>query len=527
MGVADWILRPLSLPSDSVPTEAPLPMPNAIWSALYQRGFQTKEAVDSLFSPSLANLKNPFSILNMQKGAERIVQAFEANEPIAIYADFDLDGTSGLALLYEGLKGLGFSNVQYYQPKRLTEGYGLHAHAIEELHAAGIKVIITVDVGITAVVPAEKAKELGVDLIITDHHQVGPKLPDCYAIINPNVKECTSGLGYLCGAGVAFYFLLAVRKLLLDKNIKSDFNPKDVLDFFVIGTITDLVPLVEDNRVLIKHGMTKLSQTQRPALRKLLDALGFSDRTLTSQDIAIQVAPKLNALSRMEMEYFPRDVLLETNADHASKIVENVLATQEMRKSYQKTAQIKAVEMKEDMQQEGYSWVWSHEYHKGVIGLVATRLAETYQVPAFVGSLNEKGEIVGSSRLPESSGHSLIKILDFCKSSLIQFGGHVAAAGFKLKAEDALEFDAYLTEYFSQNEESLRKTYTFDAVLKLDEINPMLMKWIAALEPFGKEFPALLYCVRGVTVSRKKVMNGGHIRFTFTQGSAKLDGVVF
>lgn len=282
IGKAKWLLR------EEVPhEESPIPMPGLIWRALSARGIRSKEQLEAFFSPSLNQLKNPFSILNMQRAAERLVESHFKDELIAVYADFDLDGTSGLALLYEGLKALGFKNIMTYQPKRLSEGYGLHTHAIEELAQAGVQVIITVDVGITAVDQALRAKELGVDLIITDHHQPGQMLPDAFAVVNPNQKDCESGLGYLCGAGVAFYFLLSVRKLLAEKNIKTDFNPKDVLDFFVIGTLTDLVPLIEDNRVLIKHGLNRISQTQRPALRCLLNALGYEDRNLTSQDVAI------------------------------------------------------------------------------------------------------------------------------------------------------------------------------------------------------------------------------------------------
>lgn len=524
MSEAKWLLR-----NQVLDEESPISMPGLVWRALSARGIRSKDQVESFFSPSLSQLKNPFSMLNMDVAAQRLVEAHSKDELIAVYADFDLDGTSGLALLYEGLKALGYKNIMTYQPKRLSEGYGLHTHAIEELASSGVRVIVTVDVGITAVSQANRAKELGVDLIITDHHQPGEKLPEAYAVVNPNQKACTSGLGYLCGAGVAFYFLLAVRKLLADKNIKTNFNPKDVLDFFVIGTLTDLVPLVEDNRVLIKHGLSRLSQTQRPALRCLLNALGFEERSLTSQDVAIQVAPKLNALSRMETEYLPRHVLLETEVQNAQKIVSHVLETQELRKSFQKNAVVKALSMAEEMSQDGYCWVWSHEFHKGVIGLVATQLCEKLRVPSFVGSLNEEGIIVGSARIPDGSERSLVGILDFCTESLLQHGGHHAAAGFKLDGEKALEFDAYLSEYFETfPQDATQKILTYDAVAKLNELTPQLMNWLYALEPYGKDFPQFLFRIDQVKILRKKELNGGHLKWTFEDESGvSLEGLMF
>ncbi|MES2769704.1 MAG: single-stranded-DNA-specific exonuclease RecJ [Bdellovibrionota bacterium] len=513
----------------NIPPEPPIPMPEPLWNSLFARGFQTKEAVDNLFSPSLQNISDPFLILNMDIACERLLKAFINQEKVTIYADFDLDGTSGLALLYDGLTQLGFKNLTYFQPKRLSEGYGLHEHIIEELAATGTQVVVTVDVGITALDAAKKAKECGIDLIITDHHLPYEELPDAYTIVNPNQKACTSGLGYLCGAGVGFYLLMAIKKILSQNGLgNSNFNLKDVLDFFVIGTLTDLVPLVKDNRVLVKHGLARLSKTERPALKSLIHSLSLNDRLLTSQEVAINLAPKLNALSRMEAEILPRDVLLETNADKASAIVENVLKTQEDRKKYQKSAYLKALELQETMDQKGYVWVWSHEFHKGVIGLVATALSELLRVPAFVGSINEKGEISGSSRLPDGMEYDLTQVLDNCKLALSKYGGHAQAAGFGLSAENALKFDELLKEYFDKNNKpSTAKVIVYDSVAKFRDLTPQFMKWCEGLEPYGKDFPALTFKFEGVRVVNIRNMNGGHLRFTLEQEGKTFLAVVF
>jgi len=458
-----------------------------------------------------------------------LFQAFINQEKVTIYADFDLDGTSGLALLYDGLTQLGFKNLTYFQPKRLSEGYGLHDHIIEELAQTGTQVVVTVDVGITALSAAKKAKECGIDLIITDHHLPYEELPDAYTIVNPNHKACTSGLGYLCGAGVGFYLLMAVKKTLAANGLgNQNFNLKDVLDFFVIGTLTDLVPLVKDNRVLVKHGLARLSKTERPALKYLIESLSLNDRLLTSQEVAINLAPKLNALSRMEAEILPRDVLLETSSDKAAGIVSNVLKTQEDRKKYQKNAYLKALKLQETMDQKGYVWVWSHEFHKGVIGLVATALADLLRVPAFVGSINEKGEISGSSRLPDGAEYDLTQVLDGCKEALKKYGGHAQAAGFGLSSENALKFDELLKEYFEKNSKAIsQKTIVYDSVATFQDLTPQFMKWCEGLEPYGKDFPALTFKFEGVKVVNIRNMNGGHLRFSLEQDGKIFLAVVF
>lgn len=515
--------------NDSVPPQPPMPMPQALWNSLFARGFQTKESVENLFSPSLQSLHDPFLMRNMDKACERLLKAFINQEKVTIYADFDLDGTSGLALLYDGLSQLGYQNLTYIQPKRLSEGYGLHSHIIEELAQNGTTVVVTVDVGITALEAARTAKACGIDLIITDHHLPYDELPEAYTIVNPNQKECTSGLGYLCGAGVGFYLLMALKKTLNQNGFgNSNFNLKDVLDFYVIGTLTDLVPLVQDNRVLVKHGLIKLSQTQRPALKSLIESLSLNDRLLTSQEVAINLAPKLNALSRMEAEILPRDVLLETDSSKASEIVAHVLKTQEERKSYQKNAYLKALKLQETMNQKGYVWVWSHEFHKGVIGLVATALCDLLRVPAFVGSINEKGEISGSARCPDGVEYDLTKILESCKDSLTKYGGHAQAAGFGLDATNALKFDELLVQYFDKNNKpTSKKVLIYDSVANFVDLTPQFMKWCEALEPYGKDFPALSFKFENVNVLNIKNMNGGHLRFSLEQDGKVFNAVVF
>lgn len=512
----------------SVP-QSPYPMPLSIWQALYSRGLKTAEEINNFLSPKLKELKDPFEMKDMHLAVERILKSFLNGEKIAIYADFDLDGTSGLALLYEGLKNLGFKNIIYYQPKRLSEGYGLHASAVEDLANLGTKLVISVDVGITAFEAAERTLAMGLDLIITDHHLPEPTLPNAFAVVNPNRKDCRSGLGYLCGAGVAFFLLLAIKSEMAKQGLlKNDFNLKELLDYFIIGTLTDMVPLINDNRVLIKHGLIKISQTSRPGLKFLMQELGMWGRILTSQEVAIGLAPKLNALSRIESSLLPRDVLLIADEVEAKKMVSEVLRTQELRKRYQTYALEKAFELCEMMEQKKYIWVWSHEFHKGVIGLVATQLVQSFGVPCFVGSINETGKITGSARLPEDSTFDLTQILGAVSKNLEKFGGHAMAAGFQLDMMKADDLDDEFEKYFFENKvEAVQKVLIFDAEGTLNMLTPSFMKWYLSLEPFGKDFPPVLFRFQSVAMNRRQSLKGGHIKFIFKQDFTTTQGILF
>ena len=383
--------------SDLKSLEAPVSMPGLMWKILQARGLTSKEEVNSHLAPTLQNLTNPYELDGMDPAVERLVEAFRNKEKIVLYGDFDLDGTSGVALLLKGMSLLGFENLETYQPKRLTEGYGLHTHAIEQFHSEGISLVVTIDVGITANEAVSRANELGVDVIITDHHLPAEALPEAVAIVNPNKGHCPSQLGHLCGTGVAFYLVLALRMKFRELELMDlDFDPKSLLDCFVIGTLTDLVPLIGENRILVKHGLKELAQTQRPGLRVLMEELGLAGRELTSQEVAIRFAPKLNALSRMETGIFPLDIYLEESTDEAIRLVSEVMANNEMRLRLQAEAEEDAAAQAKELGQQGYVWVWSDKYHKGVVGLVATKLSQNLGVPAFVGSLNPKnGKITG------------------------------------------------------------------------------------------------------------------------------------
>ncbi len=502
---------------------APLPIPNLIWQTLYGRGVTDSLSVESCLKPSLKNLRSPFLLKNMDVAVERMVSAFQKQEPICVYADFDLDGSSGLALLKSGLEQLGYQNVIGYQPKRLSEGYGVHSAAIKEIAQTGAKVLVTVDVGITAAGPLKEAGELGMDVILTDHHLPHGELPRVLALINPNQGTCDSGLGHLAGVGVAFYFFLATRSALRDAGLgNTDFDPKELLDFFVIGTLTDMVPLRDENRILAKYGLWQLANTKRPGLRALLDILDLGDRDLSSQDVAIRFAPKLNALSRLESSLRPIDMFLAQDAREAELRAREVLECNQRRVSIQKEAEKIARESVLKSNLGSCVWVWSEQFHRGVIGLVATRLAQEFQRPALVGAMDEEGRIVGSARLPGKGSQSLVSALEFAKDHLERFGGHAQAAGFELKVDRVDEFGGALNEYFARETQSAEIYEWYDAEGDLSEINAEFMRWHEGLGPFGVEFETPKYRLTNMRIRRMTELKGGHLRLDLE--SAKTGG---
>lgn len=511
--------------------EAPLSFPSLVWQTLASRGFHEPDRIQDLLRPSFKQMRSPMTLEGMPRAVDRLVRAFKNQEQVAIYADFDLDGTSGLALLKDGLERLGFVTPVVHQPKRLSEGYGVHVSQIEELNRNGIKLVVTVDVGITGHEALTRAQELGMEVIVTDHHLPSETLPPAYAIVNPNLKTCTSGLGHLSGVGVAFYLVIALRSALSEQGLlKSDFDLKELLDCFVIGTLTDMVPVLHENRVLVKHGLLQLSRTKRPGLRVLLEKLDLWGRDLNAQDVAIRFAPKLNALSRLETGLRPIDLFLVDNMDEAEKMAKEVIGLNQKRVSLQKSGEDLALAMARESSGHNVAWVWSETFHRGVVGLIASRLAETLSVPAFVGSLGEGGRIVGSARVPAGTSYHLVQAMDSARSVLSRFGGHAQAAGFELHVDRVQEFGDALRQYFAHVPLSGEpQPLIYDAEGEVEEINASLMNWLDGLGPFGSQFEPPKFRIMGARLLSAKELKGGHWRFDLgsQRSSHKLSGVWF
>lgn len=523
--------------SDLNATYAPV-LPLLIQQFLFQRGFKEPEQIQKWIYPKMKDLADPFLLFGMTQAVERLIRARQLQEKICLYADFDLDGTSGLALASDGFKKLGFENIVLCQPKRLSDGYGVHSHLVDQLHSQGVTLVMTIDVGITAFEACEHAKALGIDVIITDHHQALEKLPLCHTLVNPNQVADTSGLGYLCGAGVAFYLLRALKRGFAQADM-SDLDQLDLrslLDCFCIATITDMVPLIGDNRVLVQQGMIELAKTKRAGLRALLDALDLSGRPLSSQDVAIRFAPKLNALSRMENGILPIDLYLVDDIKKAQEMVATVLENNMARVSLQGEGEAEALMQLEKWPHTEFVYVSSEKFHRGVIGLIATKLSQKTNLPVFVGSKDESGRVTGSARLPAGMKKSLVRALESSSQVLQRFGGHDAAAGFEVHADDEMKMIDLLKSYFIASalesdvvESQESSVLSFDLKLPLHEVQDGLMKWFDLLGPYGQSFEVPIFCVRDVVLREVKTLKGGHLklRVECAQSKKTLDALYF
>lgn len=505
-------------------------VPDKIRELASVRGLIQWDHFQDWIQPRLAKMRDPQKLKGMDRAVDRLVQGHERQETIALYGDFDLDGTSALALLQTAFSRLGYNKLVLYQPSRLTEGYGFHMHAVESLHQQGVTLIVTADVGITAVAAADRCVELGIDLIITDHHLPATELPRAFALINPNQGHCSSELGHLSGVGVAFYLVWALRRKLiqLGRVPEAALDLKELLDCFVIGTMTDMVPIREENRVLVKHGLLQLADTKRPGIRFLLEELGLLGRELSGQDVAIRFAPKLNALSRMEKSIRPLDLFMVESETEARELMAQVLEQNELRVALQVEAEQLALRMAKDWDDRPFVFVYDSSFHKGIIGLVATRLSQVCQKPAFVGALSEEGIVVASARAPQGWSGSLVKVLEQASLYLHRFGGHSHAAGFEYSSQQVPEIVKIFEEFLlSEQEQETYEPVFYDIDLTLSEVTPGLMKWIDLLGPFGQSFDVPVFRISSVEIQSVRELRGGHRRVGLRWEGASQEALLF
>lgn len=495
-------------------------IPRPIREILSSRGYHTKEQIENLVHPKLKDLAHPFSLHDMSVAVERLVCAYKSKEKILLYGDYDLDGSPGIALLHDGLTRLGFENLSVYQPRRLIEGYGVHAHLIPQFKMQGAKLMVTVDVGITDVKAIDAANELGIDVIVTDHHLPKEILPAALAIINPNKGTCTSQLQHLCGTGVAFYLILALKiEMTQKKLLQSDLNLKELLDLFALATVTDMVPLVRENRVLVKHGLQQLANSNRPGLRKLCVELGLHGKKLSSQDVAFRLAPKLNALTRLDEGVRALDVLMASE-EEANQLVQETLLVNQKRRQYQDEAKAISSRLMTENPSDSFVWIYSHEFHPGVISLIASDIMDQRGVPVFVGALNGEGQVVGSARAPNKN-YNLLNSLNATSEVLSRFGGHQLAAGFELNVMNTEKFCELLCKFYQQDDANANFAETKNAVadaerlieISIAELDDNFMNWFENLGPFGVGFEAPKLLFKNVKVKSLRKLKGNFLKY--------------
>lgn len=494
-------------------------MPDLTARLLANRGIASPPEAGAFLRPGINHLHDPLLMADMGRAVERIRRAVATGEKITIVGDYDVDGTTSTIILKKAISLAGGA-VDYHIPERLTDGYGLRCEMMESLAARGSRLVISVDTGIRAHAVVEHAASLGLDLIITDHHLPdGLRLPAAYAILNPRRADCRYPEKNLAGCGVAFKIAQALlagdgRAHLLESFLK----------IAAIGTIADVVPLVGENRVIARLGLDALSRPVGAGLKALLDGCGLSGKIVRGEDVAFRIAPRINACGRTGSANPVVDLFDQSDPARAGEIV----ALMEERNSERK--RIEALVMSEalavlsgdpDAAQSIVAVVAGRAWHRGVIGIVAARLAERLARPAIAISIDEDGFGHGSAR--SRGGYNILAGLESCREMFERFGGHAQAAGFVIRGEkipllaESLNEHARAALSFSAD---LPLAFEIDCELKLAEVNDETLEHVRALEPFGCGNPEPVFAARGVElVEPPRVLKEKHVKMKVRQGS--------
>ncbi len=481
---------------------------------LAQRGLVEKNDIENFFDFDYNKLADPLEFLDMEKAVERIILAKEKNEKVAVFGDYDADGVTATALVCEALKNIGFKNGTCYIPDRQLEGYGMNEKAVEYLSKEGVNLIITVDCGISNFSEVEKAKELGMDVIITDHHQVQDIIPKAWAVINPNRKNSGFPSKDLAGVGVAFKFIQALYKKVKPGEIEQ---LKWMLDLVCIGTIADCVALREENRVLVKYGLIVLSKTKRVGLQEIFKVgrIDISENNIPdARKVAFQIVPRINATGRMDHANMSLELIKEEDRIKARDMALEVEIKNQQRQKL--TGQI--VEDIEKIASEKFSnkkiiIAENPHWPVGILGLVAGKITEEFGKPAIILQKQENGYVGSLRSIPEVN---IFEALKECADLLDKFGGHSQAAGVKLSFEKAEIFFNKLSQTVERFSEGVKNipSIDIDAEITSDDIGWELIDWLKKMEPFGEENKEPVFLVKDLVVSEAKIVgnNRKHLK---------------
>ena len=501
---------------------------------LHNRGMAETEAARAFLNPELKTLYAPDELPGAVEAAGVVAEKIRQRRPIAIYGDYDVDGITGTAILWHLLKLAG-AEVSFYIPHRLEEGYGLNAEAIRQLRSEGIDTVISVDCGITAIEEAKVAREIGLTLVITDHHAPGPALPEADAIVHPQV-----GSGYpnvdLCGAGVAFKLAWAIARTLSEsERVTAEFREflVDATGLVALGTIADVVPLVGENRVLARFGLSGLKESKLAGLQALIESVRLGDKKIDSEHVGFWLAPRLNAAGRMGHAQLAVELL--TRADEA-RAKEIALYLDEHNRERQATERRIVKEACERIEAEGLAGdgrraiVLANEgWHAGVIGIVASRIVDRYCRPTVMIAL-ENGEGQGSARsVPHFPLH---QALADCSEHLEAYGGHAMAAGLRIKHKNVEAFTEVFIARANQQltGKDLEPALKLDAQVKLQTLTEPMVRDIDRLAPFGTGNPKPRFATGPLRLEgepRVVGKNGGHLQFSLTDGRTRRKAIAF
>lgn len=512
--------------------EGGLQLPTAVATLLVNRGAMSEEAAKDFIEADLSRLHDPFLMNGMREAVDRVIRALEQKEAITVFCDYDVDGVTSAAFLTHFFRDLNCA-VRAYLPERQSEGYGLNSEAVRKIRESGARLMITADCGITGVKEVALANEIGLDVIVTDHHQVGEEgLPPAIAVLNPHRADCDYPYRFLSGVGLAFKLAIAVRNGLYSAGWPKERLPnlKRHLDLFALGTIADVAPLTGENHILTLHGLKMLSITAKPGLVALKETASIVGN-VDARSVGFGLGPRLNAAGRLGKADSGLHLLISKDLKEAKALAQELEVTNTERKEIQEETVAEAESLfrdQVDIRQDRVIVLASEIFHPGVIGIAASRLVDKYQRPTVLIALQD-GKGKGSGRsIPK---FNLFRAFTDCGNHLVQFGGHAYAAGLTIKEDQVVAFRDAMNEVGHKylSDEDLIPEVRIDTQLDIEEINLSLYRKMVLLEPFGAENPVPCFLSQGVKLQEVKLIGKEktHVRFRASQGQGRIEGVGF
>ena len=496
---------------------------------LVQRGIDTVDKVKKFFNPQLQDLHDPFLMKDMDRAVKRVEEAVERGEKIMVYGDYDVDGTTAVALVYKFLRQIGHKNLMFYIPDRYTEGYGISHRGIDIAHRKGVKLIIALDCGIKAVEKVDYATEKGVDFIICDHHLPAEEIPRAVAVLDPKRTDCTYPFDELSGCGVGFKLVQAYAQ---KHNIPFS-EIVSLLDLLVVSIASDIVPLVDENRILAHYGLKILNSSPSEGLSSIIRICNLEQHNITIDDIVFKIGPRINAAGRMRMDerdensvpsggYAAVKLLVEGDETAASEFGEVIDSFNQDRKSIDRSVTQEAhdyIESHPELKQRKSTVIYNPKWMKGIVGIVASRLIETYYRPTVVLTMSN-GFVTGSAR--SIPGFDLYQAVESCSDLLENFGGHMYAAGLTMRPENVEEFTRRFNDYVEANinPQILVPQVDIDSMLLFSDITPAFHRELNKFQPFGPGNNAPVFATCGVTNGGDAKLVGAdaeHLRMDLTQ----------
>jgi len=515
----NWVIKSQGADAESTALSRSLGIVKPLASLLVQRGIKTFDDAKAFFRPDVNDLHDPFLMKDMDLAVERIEAAITNNEKVLVYGDYDVDGTTAVALIYSFLKD-HVTAIDYYIPNRYSEGYGVSKGGIDYAAKNGFSLVIALDCGIKAVDKVDYAKALGVDFIICDHHTPGDKLPAANAVLDPKRADCNYPYNELSGCGVGFKLIQAMAQrlgLAFEEVIPF-------LDLAVLSIASDIVPITGENRILAYYGLQQLNKSPRTGLKAIINISGISQKEITIEDIVFKLGPRINAAGRMESGKTAVDLLTSTEDDDAMETSKSINIINTERRDVDTSITKQAIEMiqsDKSMQDLKATILYNPEWHKGVIGIVASRLLESYYRPTII-LTKSNGFATGSAR--SVNGFDLYNAIDACSDLLENFGGHKYAAGLTMKVSNIKEFTKRFHEYVEEtiHPDQLVPVVEIDIEIQLQEIDDKFVRVLNQFRPFGPENTAPVFLTENVGDNGygKKVGGGGeHLKLNLVQES--------